>query len=630
MKKKIIITILALILVGSGGAIWLKQKKSSRPQYEIFTVSPQSLTQTVSETGVVKSTRDFNLSFLRGGRVSKVLVEVGDKVKAEQILAELDYQDLLIKQRQARAQLEIAQANLNKLLAGATAAEIAVQEAQVQKAKVAYDSAVINLEKMRRSVEEKIKQAQKTYDDLTKEGEDNLTPAEQEVVVAEINLTNTKTTYAKAKQDKITNALTAIETELSNINTALDAMNTILTDQDLEDVLSVQNSSYLKLTQNDYQASLVALNDAQAALTKARNDSSEEEVLTALQAALSALNQTFSALTNCYKALENTIPSSQVSQTTIDTHKTTISTHLTTISASISSIQTARQNLEDAILNYNSQVALAEERLTKAQAALENAIINARHALSSAQVEGEKQIASAEAQVNDALEAYNLAKAQLNKIKAPARPQDVALARAQVKQAQSEIESIQKQIDDSILRAPVEGTITQVEVEAGEQVSPNQPIITLLEEGNFRLEVDIAEADIAKIKMGDKAQVTFDALGPDYVMPAEVVFIDPAETVIQDVTYYKVKLKFNLPPEKLSPIKPGMTANIDIQTAQKDNVLAVPARSVIEKGGKRVVRLLKDGQMVEQEVQTGIFGDRGMVEIISGLQAGDQVVTYIK
>ena len=73
-----------------------------------------------------------------------------------------------------------------------------------------------------------------------------------------------------------------------------------------------------------------------------------------------------------------------------------------------------------------------------------------------------------------------------------------------------------------------------------------------------------------------------------------------------------------------------MTANIVITTAKRDRVLQVPARALIESEGRRLIRVLSGGQVLEIPVTIGLRGDEGLVEIIDGLSENDEVITFIR
>ena len=106
-----------------------------------------------------------------------------------------------------------------------------------------------------------------------------------------------------------------------------------------------------------------------------------------------------------------------------------------------------------------------------------------------------------------------------------------------------------------------------------------------------------------------------------------MIKIEPAETIIQGVVYYKVTVGFDEPDERM---KSGMTANVDIITETKENVLAVPQGAVLAKDGQKMVRILEGKDIKEVKVETGIRGSRGEIEILSGLKKGDRVITFIK
>jgi multidrug efflux pump subunit AcrA (membrane-fusion protein) len=93
------------------------------------------------------------------------------------------------------------------------------------------------------------------------------------------------------------------------------------------------------------------------------------------------------------------------------------------------------------------------------------------------------------------------------------------------------------------------------------------------------------------------------------------------------VVYYKTTVSLDSEDQR---IKQGMTANIVIVAAFKNGVLNVPQRAVIEKDGKKIVRVVDGDKFKEVEVQTGLKGVGGEIEITSGLKEGDKVVTFIK
>jgi RND family efflux transporter MFP subunit len=176
--------------------------------------------------------------------------------------------------------------------------------------------------------------------------------------------------------------------------------------------------------------------------------------------------------------------------------------------------------------------------------------------------------------------------------------------------------------------SPIDGIVTRIDPNVGEFVSPGKTAASVISEGVYKIEAYVPEADIAKIVVGNAAEITLDAYGSGIIFKASIVSIDPAETVLEGVPTYKVTLHFSEPDQR---IRSGMTANIDILGNEKKNVLVVPSRAVVIENTSRFVRvLLSDGKIYDTvPVTIGLKGSNGFTEIISGVSLGQKVVTYV-
>lgn len=202
-----------------------------------------------------------------------------------------------------------------------------------------------------------------------------------------------------------------------------------------------------------------------------------------------------------------------------------------------------------------------------------------------------------------------------------------ASQKATVQQYESVVREAKVNLARTVLYSPIEAVVTEKNINIGEVVTANQQVLNVMGEGALEIRADVPESDIVKVAVGQKADVTFDALPSSEIIPAEVIEIDPASTVIQDVVYYRVKLKFAADPR----IKPGMSADVDVKTAEKKDVIIIPLRAVKTEGDKEYVEILKEENMTEKVfITTGLKGDDGMVEIPSGLFGGEKVVTLTK
>lgn len=202
--------------------------------------------------------------------------------------------------------------------------------------------------------------------------------------------------------------------------------------------------------------------------------------------------------------------------------------------------------------------------------------------------------------------------------------------RAQIRAAEEAVSAILAHFGDLRLFSPIDGVVLKRNADPGEIVTSVSPVLTVGNPKNLIIESNIPESDIVKISVGQKAAVSFDALLEEQIFEAEVVSIEPASTVIQDVVYYKIKLKFGVTEEKL---KTGMSADIDVKTAERANVLMIPLRAVKTEDGKKFVDIMLDAEKNSTEkkfIEVGLEGDAGLVEVVSGLNEGEKVITFVK
>jgi HlyD family secretion protein len=220
--------------------------------------------------------------------------------------------------------------------------------------------------------------------------------------------------------------------------------------------------------------------------------------------------------------------------------------------------------------------------------------------------------------------AVQLAQDELNLKRAGSTKEQIQLQELQISQAQASLENIEAQLNKTILRAPITSLVTKVSADVGEIVSPNTPFLLMISDNQYKVEVNAPEVEIAKIHLQDKAVITLDAYGDSINFEAVVGLIDPSETVIDSVPTYKTTLFFS---QEDGRIKSGMTANITIITAEKQNVLVIPQRAIQRQNGKKYVQVLNRQKIVEeQEVTIGIVSSSGLVEILSGLGENQQVI----
>ena len=185
-------------------------------------------------------------------------------------------------------------------------------------------------------------------------------------------------------------------------------------------------------------------------------------------------------------------------------------------------------------------------------------------------------------------------------------------------------ELAQAKLNKTTLTSPADGVITAVNNEPGETVIAGATVIEIQTTDTLEITAAVPESEATKLAINMSATITLDAYPTDESLSAKISAMAPAAVIIEGIPTYKTTLILNSPSDRL---KPGLTTNITVHAAQKDNVIAVPRRAVIDKEGKQLIRIIgDDGHISETEVTTRLLGSDGYLEIVSGINEGDRVV----
>lgn len=598
-KKKSLYIVLVIIALG-GLWLWQRQRSAGAITYETASVTQGSLKQTVEVTGEIKPAARIDLAFKSDGTLQSVNVKIGDKVKKGQVLAELEAEDPTFAYQRARAAVAIAQANLNAKLAGESAESIRMAQAQLEQSKAAYDKAVSDLNNTKIQVQNDLQSAEVALN-TAKNNLDNLGP------VSDQALSN------------------AIETSRSSLKSALGPLNTALTDGDAvvgsddtgsnamyRTYLGAVSTGSLDKGKASYQVAKTSKVDAQNAVGALTSQSSKDDVLSATDKLQKAIEDTQLFLNDVKVVLANTMPSTYFTTTEIAAKSTTINTDYTNVSSQKSTVVTTKQAIQLAQLNNVSDRTKLEDAYKSAQLTYDTAKTNIDMKITAAESTAAIQKATVES-----------SQAALDLKKAGPRAVDVASLRAQLQDAQVAAAQAENNLNNVRIISPVDGTITDVVSDIGEQITPNTPQVRMIGTTQYDIEAKVPEADIAKVVVGQPADITLDAYGDDVKFTGTVTAENPDQTKVQDAIYYNIRVTID-PAGR--DIKPGMTSNVTITTGVADNALIIPLRAIKTVGDKKTVRVLVNNQPQDKVITQGLKGDEGRVQILSGLNVGEQVI----
>ena len=290
--------------------------------------------------------------------------------------------------------------------------------------------------------------------------------------------------------------------------------------------------------------------------------------------------------------------------------------------AAVSDVQSAARALVTAENQEASNSAQAKQTLDNAA----SAVTDAQNQQTATLMKDQQAIVTAQRQLQTAQTSLQSTIASNAAAASPATASDIAQQQASIVTAQVAVSTAQKAVSDTTLVAPAAGTVSALNGAVGEAVASGGTtgFITLVNLSSLQVKAAFSETDAAKVQVGQTASVSFDALA-NQTFTGKVVAIDSASTVTSNVVTYNVTIGL----DSTSPqVKEGMTATADVTVAEKDGVLELPASAVSGRGQTATVTVRTANGDEQRQVTIGLRGDDS-VEIVSGLSAGDVVVTKV-
>jgi len=598
---------ISAIIIGVliGGSYWgykILTNKKGEMRYVLAAVEKGTLITSVSGSGQISASNQVDIKPKVSGDVLSVDMKNGQEVKAGDVLIRLDTKDVYKTIRDAQSNLENAQLSLEKLKQPAS-------DYSIWQAQNALDSAKHNLDKLKLSQETAIQTAQQTI----QKDQDNM--------------------------DK------AVEDALNTITNVFLGLPTITTK--LNDILYGNEISDGELTVIHGQNNIVALASSVSALN--------QEKLQIFQA--SAENDYKIARSKYDVNLEN------YNKVTRYSNQATIESLLTETIETVKAVAQAAKS-ENSFLgvwvDYRSQQKWPVfVKVKDYQAGLSANIGQANNYLSS--------LLSIETSLEDSRESVASSRKDLDEMEQN-NPFDLATAEATIKdkkvfladllagadvldiksqelsidQKQDALADAREKLVDYTVRAPFDGVlIVNTDIKLGDPLGASTAVATIITKQRIA-EISLNEVDVAKIKVSQKVNLTFDAIS-DLNLTGIVAEVDPLGTATQGVVSYNIKIIFDAQDDR---VKPGMSVTASIITDVRQDVLMVPNAAIKSQGSTNYVEVLADEPATnqlsasalsssgitsatppkQQAVEIGLSND-SMTEIISNLQIGDRVVT---
>jgi HlyD family secretion protein len=527
-----------------------RRAESSAPS----TASPPPNSRDASQTddtiivdAKVVPARSAALSFEVGGRVAEVLVQEGEAVAAGAPLARLDIRELDLKLEEAKAALAEAQASYDNVVEGASEAEVEQARAQVARAEAELRQAEGTVTSQdRAAAQAELEEARASLAQL------QAGPKPEQVAIARAELEDARVSLAQLqagpKSTEVQAAQAALEAAQANMQSARDQLSAdktkaqlvmeqasnLLEDRQAEySRIYWENRNRAKPTQADIdaeQSAMRAVENAEREVAQARV--SYEEMLHAERSGVAAVE---AEVQQAQAGLELLLAGAEADQ----------------LAAAQARVVRAEATLSLLLAGAEAdQLAAAQARVVRAEATL-------------AKLEGDQRQGNLDVAVAGVVDA----EAVLEQLTSGPRQAILSNARAQVLGAQVLVKQAELALERAILRAPMAGTIAEVNVRPGEVVGASeQAAIVLADLSSWQIEtVDVSELSVVDLREGMPAQITFYAL-PGFELPGEVAYIKPLGSGDVQATTYTI---FVTPEQWDERLRWNMSATVSISTGKE-------------------------------------------------------------
>jgi RND family efflux transporter MFP subunit len=284
---------------------------------------------------------------------------------------------------------------------------------------------------------------------------------------------------------------------------------------------------------------------------------------------------------------------------------------------------TSAQSAYDAAVNKSSH---GKDQLTVAKAALDKATV----ALQSAQSAYDKVawrsdigMLSQSADLQKATIDYQSALANYNLTVTDINDSSVKSAAQALVQAQEALAQARDNLNQAKLAAPFDGIVLEVLAKAGDKVQAGAGLVCLFDPQAIEARTTVTEEDYPLARVGEKAQVYFDAL-PELVITGTVSYIVPLRDASSTSPVYPVYISLENVPDTLAP---GMTVDGSVLISKQSNVLRLPRALVHARSdGTAQIQVWNGRETETRTIKAGLRGDQ-YVEIVTGLNEGEQVVS---
>jgi len=589
--RRIAVVVGAIAIVVAGVWWFRRGGEADEAEAELATaeVVRGDLRVTVSATGVLEPLTTVEVKSRSGGEIAVMYVEAGDYVEAGQLIAQLDPTELQGKVDQAAAQVRSAVARVDQAQYSAQA-QTAQTRTGIAESRASLDAARARL----RQAEAQLEQTRST--------------SEQQVEQARAGVRSARARLAQAKaQAEAEPHLVAADVRQAEAGL----------ERARQDLAVLEAGS----RPQEIAQARARVAEAEAVADNARTELGRQERL----------------LTRGFVS-EQAVDAARRSHETATAQLESARQALSLVEAGPRAQEIERGRAAVAQAEAGLEAARTREVSVRVRAgereSAEAGVAESEASLRVAEA-GRRQVDVRESDVEAARRAVDQAAAALERADAgslsdASQALDIDVAMAELVRTQSALDDVRYNFDNTTIVAPRDGVVLEKHVEEGTVIpagtaalAQGTAIVTIADITEMYVLAEVDEVEISRLALDQPVEIKVETL-PNVQIRGQVEKIFPRGTEDANVVYFQVRIRVvDLHPK----LRPGMTADVSVLTAEREGVLLVPDAAIDRSGGKAVVEVVEreGAEPVEREVEVGVT-DWEETEIISGLEEGEQVV----
>jgi RND family efflux transporter MFP subunit len=624
----------------------------------IETVSSWSLKETIDVVWTSELVDEQSLKFTKAWTVTKVYTKAWDNIKKWETIAELDNTDWQTSIKDAQIALDNAKISLQELYKWADKSQILQSQNSITASEKNIEIAKTELENLKITQANSLIDLQRNIDNSKSDLEsskNSLELSKKDLELSQNQLDLTKKEQEKDLSTTESNQLTSIKQIESSLSVELTTIWKIIEQSDYilwvteenkdkndsyEMYLWASNSSFKNSAEVSLSKAITLNNELKIKLDSYNYEQNTSELKDILSFIWDVYKELEKTTDFTYKTLEASVSSDSFTESDLESKKSNIYSYKTTVQGKMNSINSSLNTLDtlndvELVKTSNSNTITQNENSMESKKASiktselaiekkQNDIDKLEKDLASTKKTYDLNIKSKEKSISDLQKALEVSKLSLNELLEWPTVANVKKAQNNITQAELKLKSANEWLDDYKLEAPFDWVVRKIDYMVWDNLTTDNEKYVYIENPNLlEIKVMLDQVDIAKVQVWTKALVKFDAY-PTQEVSAIINAIDTTPVQSSWVTSYTVTIVLN--DDKFDKkILSWMTADIEIITQEKNDVVVVSSTAISTSDNKSYVTVMKDWREERIEVQTWLVSS-WKTEIISWLSIWDKII----